>query len=105
MAHQTGVGTPYLAAARLLSASVGEWGSFDGWAASRGVDPVDLPLDRYCNLVYFWLTQNAPPEKREEVDEMLYRDAEGKPSEDSGPWAAEAELAAFTQATKAASSV
>lgn len=44
---------------------------FDGWCASQGVAPLELPWDRCLNLVYFFATRNASKEKKQEFDAAM----------------------------------
>lgn len=44
---------------------------FDGWAASKNVDPLSLPWDRYLNLVYYFMTRNLDTEGKDKVDAEL----------------------------------
>lgn len=47
------------------------WPLFDGWCASQGVAPLELPWDRCLNLVYFFATRNASKEKKQEFDAAM----------------------------------
>jgi hypothetical protein len=76
---------------------------FDGWAAARNVAPTELPLDRLCNLVYFWLVRNADEKRKAEIDAALDRPTSGD-DPDVGSWSADAELSAFTAAASTAAS-
>lgn len=44
---------------------------FDGWCASRGVDPLELPYDRFLNLIYHFAVRNASKEKKREFDSAI----------------------------------
>lgn len=44
------------------------WPYFDGWCASRNVEPMELPWDRWLNLVYYFATRNASTEDKEKFD-------------------------------------
>ena len=69
---------------------------------------MELPIDRMLNLVYFWLTQAANERRRREIDAELERVPAGErqaESVDEGTWSADAEMAAFTSAASASSSV
>lgn len=44
---------------------------FDGWAASRDIDPVELPWDRFLNLVYHFAVRNATKERKQEFDSAI----------------------------------
>jgi len=78
---------------------------FDGWCAAQGVDPLELPIDRLCNLTYWFLVRNADEKRRAEIDARLEDVPAGEDLEGvESAWSAEAEMAAFTQASRAASS-
>jgi hypothetical protein len=47
------------------------WPTFDGWCASRNVDSVDLPWDRWLNLVYYFATRNMSSEDKKELDDDI----------------------------------
>lgn len=74
---------------------------FDGWCASRNVEPAALPIDRLCNLVYYWLVRNADDKRRADIDAHLHRPPPG--ADDVGMWSAESEMAAFRSASAATS--
>lgn len=76
------------------------WPTFDGWAASKEVDPMKLPLDRFFNLVYFWATESMDQEQRDKFDARLHMpDARARRRAASGqargPWSPEAEMSAL----------
>lgn len=109
MAHGQGVRPPYWSAARLTATARARWHEFDGWAASCGVDPLDLPIDRFLNLVYYWLMQGVKPSERDRVEAQLAAPPSGAdPAEveedPDSPWSADAEMAAFRAAQSATSS-
>ncbi len=105
MAHVAGRWAPYWVAARLAATARDSWPIFDGWCAARNVDPDELPPDRYLNLVYYWLTRNADAKRRAELDAKLERPPSGEnvSTIDEGTWSADAEMAAFESAARAAS--
>jgi hypothetical protein len=80
---------------------------FDGWCATQGFDPLDLPSDRLCNVVYYWLARRAKNERElAELDAQLERVPDGVDVDEvtaEGTWSAEGEMAAFAAASKAAS--
>jgi hypothetical protein len=47
------------------------WPHFDGWCASRNVDSLSLPWDRWLNLVYHFATRNADKEERGKFDAAI----------------------------------
>jgi hypothetical protein len=44
------------------------WPTFDGWCASQNIEPLELPADRWLNLIYFFATRNMDEEKKSEFD-------------------------------------
>lgn len=69
-----GVRQPPYEAVELLSRIAGrQWHEFDGWCAARNVDPFELELARFLNLVYYAHVRNLDQEKREEFDRLLKR--------------------------------
>jgi len=56
----------------------------------EGVDPMELPLDRLLNFVYFWATEEATEEDRRKFDAQVFRPLPGKAAT-VGPWAPENE--------------
>lgn len=68
---------------------------FDGWAASRGVDPMDLPPARFFNLLYFWIIKDAAEGEQEKFDRKLWRPPVGEAPAPGSPWSPEAETASF----------
>lgn len=83
--------------ARLLNTAKAQWSAFDGWAAASlsGADPLDLPLDRFVNLIYWWAIRDAEPEEIPKFDQRLWRPPPGVAPAPGSPWSAEAETAAF----------
>ena len=71
------------------------WRYLDGYAVAHNLPRPDaLPLDRFCHFVWFMSTRNA--EKREEIDRFERQLWLPPPGEvGRGPWAPEAETAAF----------
>jgi hypothetical protein len=69
------------------------WPQFDGWCASRNVEPLVLDPDRFCNLVEYWWTRNMNEERQEEFNRFLAGDQTGSRSQ--ARWSREAELAQF----------
>jgi hypothetical protein len=65
---------------------------------------MELPADRFCNLVYWWLTQNKDEQQIASLDSELTRPLPGtSPTADVGVWAPEAEMDAFLAAQAATS--
>jgi len=87
---------------RLAGAAVQQWADFDGWAVSRNIPPVGtLPIARFCNLVWYWLTYRAESEKDvSKIRNTLWRPPPGHvPTK--GPWSPEEETSAFQSLRKA----
>lgn len=86
---------------RLVGAvsSTEEWPRFDGWLASQGIDPLELPTDRLLNLIYHYLVRDGDRGSKEgqaalrKFEAQLWRPPVGQVGE--GVWSAEAETAAF----------
>jgi hypothetical protein len=82
---------------RLLYTAKARWAAFDGWAATTmaGLDPLDLPLDRFLNLIYYWLVREAHEDEVAKFDTRLWRPPKGVKPAPGSPWSAERESAAF----------
>ena len=93
MAPRAGIGTPYYAAVRLIRAAGTNWIMFDASCAQAGFDPLDLPVDRFCNLVESRLVEGMDEPQRDRFYLDLYRSPDGDVT--AGPWSDEAMAAAF----------
>jgi hypothetical protein len=81
---------------RLLSLAKQNWAAFDGEWASQNLDPLDLPIDRFLSLVYWWMVRNAEDEKAiKSFDTRLWRPPPGEAPAEGSPWTPEAETSAF----------
>lgn len=84
-----------------MNIAITHWAVFDGWCASRNVDSLELPIDRFCNLVYYWVTRNMKEDDRDGFDRRLSRPVAGTGAqgirEASGAWSRESELAQFSR--------
>ena len=70
----------------------------DGSAAEAGLDPMSLPLDRYCNWVYSWVATRLSAKDLRAFDMALSRPGPGElPPEWSEEGQSEAFLAAQTE--------
>lgn len=91
--------TPY-PVATVLTALVTEdqnWGAFDGWCASQGFNPIELPWRRFLNLVYYWATRGKDQKQLDQFNaelnkatsrwnmEMLRRSAPVRKTEETEP--------------------
>jgi len=47
------------------------WFEFDGWCASKGVDPMVLSWHRFLNLVYYYLVRNRDEKSRKALDAAI----------------------------------
>lgn len=74
------------------------WVQFDGWCAARGVDPSDLTIDRFCNLVYYWATRNMDEEKVTDFEARMTAGVGAPEGRLSRVWSRDEELAQFKQA-------
>lgn len=75
-------GRPWYEARRLAVLAAQQWDNgFDGWCASRGVDPLVLPLDRFCNLVWRWAFSSVEHDKADELERQLTATPPGAPAE------------------------
>lgn len=72
----------------------------DGEAAGRGIDLLDLPIDRFLNRVYHFATKGGDPTSIQRFDNRLWMPPPGVVAT-RGPWSVEAETSAF-KAFKAA---
>lgn len=67
----------------------------DGSAVEAGIDPMTLPLDRFCNWVYSWFAARLPAKELRAFDTRLARPGPGDlPPE----WTEEGQAAAFLSA-------
>lgn len=44
---------------------------FDGWCVERGITPLELPADRWLNLIEYFATRNMDEKKRKEWDNHI----------------------------------
>jgi len=84
---------------RLGLLAMSEWPRFDGWCASRNVDPLELPISRAFNLIYYWVVQSMDQEQRGNFDGWLNSPAAVPGSRrPTGDWSRDAELSQFKRA-------
>ena len=82
--------------ARLLRLVDDNFATFDGWAASSGLDPLGLPLDRLLNLAYWWATRNAEDENAiRKFDARLWQPPRGETPAAGSVWDPDVENAAL----------
>lgn len=104
MAAGEGVRAPSHVATRLIGAARRDWPRFDGWCASRGIDPEALPVDRLCNLVWHRIVEHKRPEEIDRLEAELWKPPPGTEAS-SGAWAPDEELAAFGRLSSDASAL
>ena len=75
------------------------WEDLDGYAVGHGMPPLtSLPLDRFCNWVWWMLTREANESDRQKIRAKIWRPPpeENKPIDPRSPWSAENEMKAFS---------
>lgn len=81
---------------RLIGLAREHWAKIDGMMASRGLDPLELPGDRFLNLIYWWATKDAVDQQAlDKFDRQVWRPPKGVRPPPGSPWSAEAETKAF----------
>lgn len=80
---------------RLARLAVENWAQMDGFAVSQNLpDLRTMPLDRFCSFVQWFATRNAESEADiAKFEAALWTPPKGQAGQ--GPWAPEAENAAF----------
>lgn len=71
------------------------WLRFDGWSAARGVDPLELPPQRFLTLVYHFATREGSPDDIAKFDRRLWVPVKGAVPPPESPWSAANETNAF----------
>jgi len=72
-----------------------KWHEFDGWCASRNVEPMDLYPARFVNLVEHWGKRGLDKEGLAKFDEALNAGIGKDNSRRRSGFSREEELAAF----------
>lgn len=82
---------------RLAGIALDRWADLDGWAVSRNMpDLRDLPLDRFCNFIWWWATRNASQQSDiERFRITLWRPPPRVAPDPRSPWSRENETGAF----------
>lgn len=63
---------------------------------AHGIPPLgSLPLDRFCNLVYYWFTRNADSKDLAKFRNRLWVPPVGQVPTARSPWSPQAESSAF----------
>lgn len=47
------------------------WNDFDGWAVSKGFDPLEIPSRRFYSAVWFWMIEGQDAEGIEKLHVAL----------------------------------
>lgn len=83
---------------RLVRTAVANWETLDGYAVAHGMDDLrNLPLERFCNFVWYMLTRNS---EKKDVDQLRAKlwvppPRAAVPIPANSPWSAESETAVF----------
>lgn len=99
MAARGGERQPFYVTHRLINLADEMWSQFDGWCASRGVDPMELRMDRMVSLIYHWATKDA--QDQASIDKWRSKlwvpppHMKDKELPTESPWSAEAQMSAF----------
>jgi hypothetical protein len=84
---------------RLIGIAETNWDRLDGDMAAKGVDPMELPFDRFLNLIYAFAVSSFSDEKDlNRFEARLNLPIPGirsKIAETASPWAPERETAAL----------
>lgn len=77
--------------ARLIEIGTHFWDEISGYVTAHGGGALgDLPVDRFCSLVWWWITRNAETETDiEKIREQIWMPPKGEKGE--GVWSAESE--------------
>jgi hypothetical protein len=87
---------------RLVGLAKREWAMLDGLMASKDVDPLAMPPDRFFSLVYWWAVKDAADQAAvDKFDRQLWRPPKGVAAPKGSPWSPEAETAAFASLASA----
>lgn len=82
---------------RLVAAAKHNWPTFDGICASQGFDPLELPWDRFLNLIHWFLTRNAGEAKDiEDWERHLWMPPVGVEAPAGTPWSVESQESAMS---------
>lgn len=82
---------------RLVGGIARDWVLFDGWAASHlaGSDPLDMPIDRFLNLTYYYFVRQADEDQKTTFDSRLWMPPKGVEPPPGSFWSAEHETEAL----------
>lgn len=81
---------------RLAEVALSRWADLDGYAVAHGMpDLRTLPVDRFANYVWWFLTRNADEDGKQKFRLRVWQPPKGEVPPPGSPWSAEAETAAF----------
>lgn len=83
--------------ARLVGMIARDWAVFDGMMSSQGVDPLELPPDRFISAIYAYAVNNGDKDEVAKFDRKLWMPPKGVAPVAGSPWSPEAETEAFNQ--------
>jgi hypothetical protein len=92
---------PYTECLKLIAIAQGNWGFFDGWCASQGINLFDLPFRRFLNLIYYKAVSSAANGGEEEVAKFEAWLESPIPGREPSARVVEDEMAQFMAATGA----
>jgi hypothetical protein len=72
---------PYWEVERLVQIAEQGWEVFDGRLAAQGIDPLDLNLRRFCNLIYTTALEAIGRSGKEEDIEKFERELRDPPAD------------------------
>lgn len=82
--------------ARLAASALGHWEELDGFALAHQMPPLaELPLDRFCNFVYWRITDGAEAPELAKFRAQLWMPPRGVEPDKRSPWSPDNELAAL----------
>jgi len=82
--------------ARLAATALGHWEELDGFAVAHNMPPLEkLPLDRFCNFIYWRITDGADATELAKFRAQLWMPPRGTQPDPRSPWSPENEKAAL----------
>lgn len=61
----------YGGAAAVIGWALANWGEFDGWCVVKGVNPLELPVRRFANLVVYALLEGLDKEAQDKMKAQI----------------------------------
>jgi hypothetical protein len=89
---------PYWVVQRLVVTVAHQWPEFHGVCLLRGVEPLRLPLDAFCDVAYAWLVDGVDAKERDRFDYQLRVPPATARLEEQEEWSDDATGAAFLRA-------